>query len=231
MNPDPTYDELPTSARLVRATVLAVLSAMVLLVVAVLPAEYGLDPTGMGKRLGLLQLSQAAPPAAVPPAAAPVTSNASAAVGDAAVGSDAHASIRARAIEVFGPQAGQSFAPDAVAFVAGASPSRTDTLTLNVPAGRGVEAKASLGAGQSFVFDWKATGELAVDMHGERPDAHDAYTSYAIDGARRDASGRFTAPFDGQHGWYFENRGDRDVTVELRVTGSQTSLAQPRPAS
>jgi len=43
----------PSSRRLAGATLLAVLAAAVVLVVAVLPAEYGLDPTGLGRALGL----------------------------------------------------------------------------------------------------------------------------------------------------------------------------------
>lgn len=42
---------------LVIASILAILIAVVLFVVAVLPAEYNLDPTGLGKRLGLTELS------------------------------------------------------------------------------------------------------------------------------------------------------------------------------
>lgn len=52
-----------------KATVTATACAAVLLVVAVLPAEYGIDPTGVGQRLGLLAL-HAARTSAVPPAAA-----------------------------------------------------------------------------------------------------------------------------------------------------------------
>jgi hypothetical protein len=49
----------PTSSlkTLVWASVFAVCLAAILLVTAVLPAEYGVDPTGMGKKLDLMQLS------------------------------------------------------------------------------------------------------------------------------------------------------------------------------
>ncbi len=39
------------------ALVLALLLATILLLTAVLPAEYGIDPTGLGKKLGLTQLA------------------------------------------------------------------------------------------------------------------------------------------------------------------------------
>jgi hypothetical protein len=43
----------PTSARLLRATLLAAAVAGVLLATVILPAEYGIDPTGLGRATGL----------------------------------------------------------------------------------------------------------------------------------------------------------------------------------
>jgi len=57
-------NQLPTSSRLLQATAAAAIAASVILVAAVLPAEYGIDPTGLGGRLGLLALAAPAPVAA-----------------------------------------------------------------------------------------------------------------------------------------------------------------------
>jgi len=54
----PSRSELPSSARIIRSTVTAVLSAIVLLVTVVLPAEYAVDPTGMGRVLGLTEMGE-----------------------------------------------------------------------------------------------------------------------------------------------------------------------------
>ncbi len=54
----PPDRDLPTSQQLRRATILAVVVAASLLLTAVLPAEYGVDPTGMGRRLGLTQMGR-----------------------------------------------------------------------------------------------------------------------------------------------------------------------------
>ena len=48
----PSFDP-PSSRRLAGATLLAATAAAIVLLVAVLPAEYGLDPTGLGGVLGL----------------------------------------------------------------------------------------------------------------------------------------------------------------------------------
>ena len=58
---------VPTAASLAKAIGAAALVAAVVLVIAVLPAEYGIDPLGAGKALGLASISQAAVEAVPPP--------------------------------------------------------------------------------------------------------------------------------------------------------------------
>lgn len=67
--------EMPSHAELLRATAIALVVAAVVLVSFVLPAEYGLDPTGVGTRLGLLRHPVAAEtPAPVGPSVASASS-------------------------------------------------------------------------------------------------------------------------------------------------------------
>ena len=54
----PAPDNLPTVRQLNRATLIAAAAAAVILVTAVLPAEYGIDPTGVGGLLGLTAMGQ-----------------------------------------------------------------------------------------------------------------------------------------------------------------------------
>jgi len=54
----------PSIASLGLATVVALIVAGVVLVVAVLPAEYGIDPTGIGETLGLVVLNAPGAPTA-----------------------------------------------------------------------------------------------------------------------------------------------------------------------
>jgi hypothetical protein len=63
-----TTTELPSAAALAKATGMALLVAALVLVIAVLPAEYGIDPLGTGTALGLSALSHPAAAAEpVPP--------------------------------------------------------------------------------------------------------------------------------------------------------------------
>ncbi len=58
--PVSTLADLPSSGRLVRATLLAAAIAGVMLVTVILPAEYGIDPTGIGRATGLYRAPEAA---------------------------------------------------------------------------------------------------------------------------------------------------------------------------
>lgn len=49
--------QIPSKKRILLATLASMLVAVIVLFVAVLPAEYGLDPLGTGKSLGLIGLS------------------------------------------------------------------------------------------------------------------------------------------------------------------------------
>ena len=56
----------PSRGKVVAATGIAFLTAVVVLVVAILPAEFGIDPLGIGSALGLLDLARAQPIAPQP---------------------------------------------------------------------------------------------------------------------------------------------------------------------
>lgn len=197
--------EAPSTRRLLKATAIAIAVAGVILVTTVLPAEYGIDPTGIGRHLGLNVLASTAAAAELPatPAAKPAEAELDA-VGQPLKAVDA---------SVVSKREGAY---------------RRDTLSVTLPPGKGAEIKAAMKAGDGLVFHWTASGDVAVDMHGERTDAaKDEYTSYWIEKTQRQASGTFTAPFDGSHGWYWLNRGSEPVTVQVEVTGFQEKLYRP----
>lgn len=57
-NPVPFPLEPATPRKLLRSTLLALAIAALLLVTIVLPAEYGIDPTGVGRVLGLTRMGE-----------------------------------------------------------------------------------------------------------------------------------------------------------------------------
>ena len=116
---------------LLKATFFSALVAVVVLVLAVLPAEYGLDPTGIGTRLGLTRLADAAE--AAEPAAA--------AAEPVGVRSAGNAALAEKAGTAFGASAQQAFAAEAVSFAT--TPLKTDSMDVTLPPGKGVEVKRS----------------------------------------------------------------------------------------
>ena len=57
-NLDTAGSEPPSARQLVRSTVVALAVAGAILMTVVLPAEYGVDPTGIGRVLGLTQMGE-----------------------------------------------------------------------------------------------------------------------------------------------------------------------------
>ena len=93
-------------------------------------------------------------------------------------------------------------------------------VTLTLQPGEGREVKATMNAGEEFEFTW-ATDKNAVnyDQHGEVfGAASDEYTSYDK-GTKASSAGKFRAPFDGTHGWYWRNRTEGPVTITVSATG------------
>lgn len=54
----PSNEDLPSTGKLIKSTVLAIIAAGVLLVTVVMPSEYGIDPSGLGKMLGLTDMGE-----------------------------------------------------------------------------------------------------------------------------------------------------------------------------
>lgn len=229
--------QAPTLQQLNRATLLAVAGAAAILVVAVLPAEYGIDPTGLGGRFGLTPMGEmkqaeaaletaeeaAAPPTVVEsaaPAAMPTASPAPAvtdAQAKSASSAPAAPASPAEAPPVIAAAAAPAVTKPAKAEVAAVEQRGEVAITLAPNQGR--EVKALMKAGDSFRYEWQTDGaEVRFELHGERLGSSDAFTSYEK-GVSTGQSGNFTAPFEGTHGWYWRNRTDKPVTITVKATG------------
>lgn len=113
---------------------------------------------------------------------------------------------------------------------ASATPYRTDEMTLVLESGEGAEIKAAMKAGDRLVFSWTATGGAGVDvdMHGEAAGgAEDQATSYLKGEGQTAGHGAFSAPFAGNHGWFWQNLNDDPVTVTVKVSGFHEKLFRP----
>lgn len=185
----PTRSELPSVRQLNKATTFAAATAVILLVTTILPAEYGIDPTGIGSALGLK------------------------AMGDGKQ-AEQKAENEAPAAETLASTDNPSVEGEASAGI------QNGEVTLTLLPGEGREVKATMKAGDEFEFTW-ATNKNAVnyDQHGEVfGAASDEYTSYDK-GTKASSTGKFSAPFDGTHGWFWRNRTDGPVSITVSATG------------
>jgi len=218
----PTRAELPTSAQLIRSTVIAAVSAVILLLTVVLPAEYAIDPTGIGRVLGLTEMgaikARLAQEAAEDAAAKGAAEAASATAAATVVPTDA-----APAAAPVSPPTGAAPPPEpAPQSSAAPAPVWRDERAFTLAPGQGTEIKLRMNQGDRALYAWRVEGGVVnYDTHGDAPGRSISYVKGR--GVAQD-EGELVAAFNGQHGWFWRNRGAADVTVVLRTGGAYSRL-------
>lgn len=212
----PLRAELPSSKKLLRSTILAAISALVLLVAVVLPAEYGIDPTGLGRVLQITKMGeikqQLAAEAAADAAGMPVDQ--STATGAAVIAS-------ANAAQ---PATKGTPADTKSASIPAAEPKVEwrDEIPLTLKPGEGTEIKLKMAAGAKAQYSWEVKGgEVNFDTHGDGPGKS---ISYEKGRGVTSNEGVLEAAFTGNHGWFWRNRGKSDVTLILRTRGDYSEI-------
>lgn len=192
----PSMSDLPTSRQLIGSTLVAIAGAAALLITVVLPSEYGIDPTGAGRVLGLSEMGEIKAQLAREAAAERIT--------------DTSASAS--------PAATQSALPAAAA--------RSDIKEITLAPGEAAEIKVSAAKGTSIVFDWSVSdGNVNFDTHGDPlVKQRGFYHGYGKGKASTGEKGTLVAAFDGTHGWYWRNRSQQTVTVKLQTTGAYSDI-------
>jgi hypothetical protein len=214
----PTYNELPSTAQLLRSTIIAAITAGVLLVTVVMPSEYAVDPTGVGRALGLTQMGEmklqlAAEAQADETATQAPTPSAAVAVVPAAPAPTPVAPTEAVQAPI------QPAAPEQVT---GLQHEMSITLSPN----QGAEIKLEMKQGAKVNYLWTANGGVVnYDTHGDPYNApRDFYHGYGKGRSTPEDSGVLEAAFDGKHGWFWRNRSDSDVTITLKTQGEYLSI-------
>jgi len=198
-----TNPPVPSLKSLIIATAFATLLAMIILISAVLPAEYGIDPTGLGKMMGLTALSAQ---------------------------SKATSQTLATASPALPPQAaeinGQEQATNQTESVQKQSQSQwQDSVKIVVPAGDSLEYKFHLAKDAVLEYSWTTDGgKLYFDFHGEPQGDKTGYFKSFKESTDNQSNGTLTAPFEGPHGWYWENKTRSPVTIILNTKGSYRIL-------
>jgi hypothetical protein len=190
----------PSRKRLLTSVLAAIVGAAVILVAFVLPAELGIDPTGIGKALGLKAISG---PTRVLQ------------VKDVIGGKEKYREVELPA----DPRAPVPLPNPAVSQLKPAA-ARTENVSVTLEPGQQTEIKAILEAAQVIVYSWQAEGgEVYTDFHGHEPTAGDAFVRYEEQQSGHEGHGSLVAPFAGEHGWYWLNISEKPVTIKLTFTG------------
>jgi hypothetical protein len=225
----PTRSELPTTKQLLRSTFVAAVVAVALLFTTVLPAEYGVDPTGVGRLIGLTEMgeiktqleeeAEADRMKDAAPATAPKSQTGplerifagllikSAAAHDGGHGNKANSGMP--------PMMGEGAKMKAAG--------RTDEMSVTLMPGQGAEIKLVMKKGAKVNYSWMVEGGVAnFDMHGDGPGRKSK--SYKRGRAVKKGDGVLEAAFNGNHGWFWRNRTKKNVTVKLWTNGDYSNI-------
>ncbi len=190
----PSSRELPSSSKLIKSTIIAAITASVLLVAVVLPAEYGIDPSGIGNALGLKRMGEIKVSLAEEAAA-----------------------------EEQNESSDQVTVAEPVKMPVSAT-ARSDTMQVTLAPEQGTEIKVTMAKGNSVNYQWSTDGGKAnFDAHGDSRKLKINYHSYEK-GSEVEKQGTLVAAFDGSHGWFWRNRTSKTMTVTLTTRGEYKEI-------
>lgn len=193
----PTADELPSTARLIKSTIMAAVAALIILVTVVLPAEYGVDPTRIGNVLGLTEMGEIKAQLAREAA------------------QDHQMEQKANDKSSFMNELLNGFVSSA--WAQSAKSTWTETLSFKLSPGEGTEIKLVMKENAEAQFLWAVDGgKVNYDLHA---DGSGKSISYRKGRGVEGDEGTLKAAFTGNHGWFWRSRNREDVTVTLHVRG------------
>lgn len=212
----------------------AILVATAITVCFVLPAEFRIDPTGVGRATGVIRLAGPKKMSASELDAIVSEANGGTAVdaAGAAGGESGAAAESVGADRQAGGGAGAS-AGSARYYSGGYRADFIDIpLTVAGAAERGeeLEYKVRMKKGDSLAYSWSASGitnpdEFYYDFHGEAPPKAAGAEGTVVEYRQATGSqshGTLVAPFDGVFGWYLQNQSEKPVVVHLKISGFYT---------
>lgn len=201
-------EQTPTAgrARIWKSLAIAAVVAAILLLTVVLPAEYGVDPTGAGRALGLTAMQGDK---------APAEQTLDEVIADV-IGANENLVAKAGA----DPMDPLPLPNPAISQIETSAP-KTQTMKIRLGFDEKTEVKAVMQKAKAIVYSWKVEGgEAYVDFHGHDPTKGDHYwVRYEEADGIQGRSGSLVAPFAGEHGWYWLNVSQTPISIELTVTG------------
>jgi hypothetical protein len=197
----PSDRELPSTAKLIKSTLAAFVIALVLLVTVVMPSEYAIDPTGVGKITGLQHMGEIK------------VSLAQEAAEEAIKDVEVVTIIENRVKE-----------PEPQIIAEETAPIQSHERQVTLAPDEGTEIKLTMIKGAKVEYLWETNGGKAnFDVHGDSKELNINYHSYAK-GSTQKQEGILVAKFDGNHGWFWRNRTKAALTITLKTQGAYTNI-------
>ena len=201
----PTQNELPSTKQLIKSTVVATVVAIVVLVTSILPAEYGIDPTGVGRVLGLVEMAEIKQLLAEEERADQQSVLANVKKTVPIVESISKGEV------VDSTKAKQEIV------------AQTDIKVFILKPGQAAEIKLAMNKDELVDYQWVTTaGNLNFDTHGDSDTI--SYHGYGKGRNVDSDKGSIKAAFDGSHGWFWRNRSKQNVEVTLTTEGQYSSI-------
>ena len=229
-----------TSGGLLKSTLGAVVAAGVILTFVWLPAEYGIDPTGLGHMFGLTEMGQIKEQlyaeADADAAAVLATIGVQTGAGDLDISQKLDAiqmQLTAIATTVGATSttantqatAQPTLAPQTGSLVAVPTAAWRDEVSYTLAPNEGIEVKLVMDEGAVAEFEWSANG--AVVNHDTHGDGDGQSISYEQGRSVPERAGQLIAAFSGNHGWFWRNRTDDLVVVTLHTRGDYSEMVLP----
>jgi len=201
--PKPKLDELPTKAQLFRSSIIAGIGAVAIMVTVYLPAEYAVDPTGVGRVLGLTEMGEIKVQLAEEAEADRLL--------DEQRALDQSSSVLNSVFSLF---VGAAHAQEAW----------QNEVTFVLEPGDTAEIKMTMEAGNTVTYAWTAKGgRVNFDLH-----AHSGGESvdYERGAGQTEGEGTIEAPFAGDHGWFWRNRDSTPITMTIQLRGEYSNIVE-----
>lgn len=198
--PQPKLEDLPSNKQLRRMSIIAAIGAVAIGFMVYLPAEHGVDPTGVGSILGLTEMGEIKQQL-----------EAEAEADRMLHGGDDSSSLINHVIGLFVTSA---YAQEV----------RQDELTFSLEPGAATEIKATMEKGATLTYSWVAEGgRINFDLHAH---AGGQDVTYEKGRGQTSGEGSFETPFAGDHGWFWRNRDKQTVTVTLQLRGEYSEIVR-----
>mgnify|MGYP003387582420 CR=1 FL=1 len=197
----PEPSQSASKKNLLTSVLIAAAVGALLLIVVILPAEYDVDPLGLGGLLGLNAMNSA------PTRTIEIT--------DVIGGNE-------RVTEVEIPDFGDPVPlPNPAIHQDETMAHQTRTLQIAIGAEAETEIKTILEEGKVILYSWEVDrGDIYSDFHGHSPEfGTEFWVRYEEHQEGSGNNGSLVAPFSGEHGWYWLNYNEFPVVVTLTVNG------------